>query len=603
MHSVGGAIREAGRGMVAVGGRRTMLGCNPLEDAGRLRLGAIVFTLRGLLAHGVVGEMAGEFQALCFAAGQRRHGLAEAQVIQADIGERRQAHTHFGVGGKELERLRDGEVEYVGDALRREAGTRELNLEDFRPIAPAIAIGTAQVHIRQELHLDVLEAVAAAGGAAAVAGVETERAGGVLAFLGLRQFGEQVADGIEGADVAGGIRAGGAADAALIDHDDVIDEIGAVEGAVGAGVFGGFALGAQQGGIEHIVDQGGFAGAADAGDAHEALQRDLDVDGLEVVLGGAVEAQAPGRWALRGPAACRLARQGQFDALAAEQIVGGERALGAGEFRHRSVENDFAAVLARAGPDVEHAIRGLHHLRVVFDHHQRVAGIAQALHDADDAADVSRVQADGRLIQHEQRTDQGRAERGGEVDALYFAAGERARLAIEIEVAQAHVGEIFQARADFTQQQVGGIVERRGQCEGGEELQASVDREQHQLANIESGAARSPVADAPEQRVGLQAGAVAGAAFGVRAISREQHTNVHLVGFGLEPREEAFDAVPDIFGPFAVAVEHPGALGGVEIAPRGVDGNAALARESQQIGLALLVRLGLPWLDGAGAQR
>jgi hypothetical protein len=44
----------------------------------------------------------------------------------------------------------------------------------------------------------------------------------------------------------------------------------------------------------------------------------------------------------------------------------------------RAVEDDVAAALARAGADVEQAVGGEHHLRVVLDHHQRVAGVAQA---------------------------------------------------------------------------------------------------------------------------------------------------------------------------------------------------------------------------------
>ena len=49
-------------------------------------------------------------------------------------------------------------------------------------IAPAVAVGAAQVDVGEELHLDVLEARAAAGRAAAVAGVEAEHAGAVAAL-------------------------------------------------------------------------------------------------------------------------------------------------------------------------------------------------------------------------------------------------------------------------------------------------------------------------------------------------------------------------------------------------------------------------------------
>ncbi len=47
-----------------------------------------------------------------------------------------------------------------------------------------------------------------------------------------------------------------------------------------------------------------------------------------------------------------------------------------------------------------------HNLRIVLDDHQRIAGVAQPFHDADDSLHVARVQTDGWLIQHEQRVDE-----------------------------------------------------------------------------------------------------------------------------------------------------------------------------------------------------
>ena len=125
-------------------------------------------------------------------------------------------------------------------------------------------------------------------------------------------------------------------------------------------------------------------------------------------------------------------------------------------------ENHFAAALAGPRADVEDAVGGEHDLRVVLDHHQRVAGVAQALHDADHAAHVARVQADRGLVQHEQRVHQRGAERGGEVDALHFAARERARLPVERQVAQADVAEVLEPRADLGEQEIGrfsGVLE------------------------------------------------------------------------------------------------------------------------------------------------
>src|SRR5688572_13680438 len=66
------------------------------------------------------------------------------------------------------------------------------------------------------------------------------------------------------------------------------------------------------------------------------------------------------------------------------------------------------------------------------------ATISPPVHDLGHALHVARMQADGRLVQHEQRVDQRSAERGSQIDALDFAARERARLAVERQVTQAH---------------------------------------------------------------------------------------------------------------------------------------------------------------------
>ena len=134
-------------------------------------------------------------------------------------------------------------------------------------------------------------------------------------------------------------------------------------------------------------------------------------------------------------------------------------------FGRRAVADDRAAVLAGTGAQIEDAIGLDHDLRIVLDHQQRVARIAQPLHDADHALHVARMQSDRRLIEHEQRIDQRGAERGGQIDALDFAAGERARLAIERQVAEPDVAQELQPRAQLAQQQIRGLIERLRQCQ------------------------------------------------------------------------------------------------------------------------------------------
>ncbi len=239
------------------------------------------------------GEVSRELQALRLATREGGDRLAEFYILEADVREGSEPGSHFARVLEELERFRDRHFQHVGDARAASVGAFALDVEHFVPVAAAVAIGATQVHVREELHLDVLKAVAAAGRATAVTGVEAEGARRVLALLGGRLGGEQVADRVERADIAGGIRAGRATDRTLVHHHDVVDELRAAQARELSGGLGGFAAIFQERRVENILHEGGLSGPGDAGYAHEALQRDADIDVLQVVLACAGELQPP----------------------------------------------------------------------------------------------------------------------------------------------------------------------------------------------------------------------------------------------------------------------------------------------------------------------
>ena len=59
---------------------------------------------------------------------------------------------------------------------------------------------------------------------------------------------------------------------------------------------------------------------------------------------------------------------------------------------------------------------------LVLDHEQRVAFVAQIVHDANEPADIARMQPDARFVHDEKRVNERRAETRREIDALHFAA-------------------------------------------------------------------------------------------------------------------------------------------------------------------------------------
>ncbi len=64
----------------------------------------------------------------------------------------------------------------------------------------------------------------------------------------------------------------------------------------------------------------------------------------------------------------------------------------------------------------------------MFHDYNGVSRVAQTLEQPNEAIDIPRVQADGRFIEDVDRVNESLADRVGQLDALRFAAGQRARL-------------------------------------------------------------------------------------------------------------------------------------------------------------------------------
>ena len=117
----------------------------------------------------VSAEMGRQLDALGLAARERRQRLAEAQVLEPDVGQGLQAATHVRHVRERLERFRDRQIEHVADAATLPADLEDLGLE-----ARPVAVRARHVDVGEELHLDALEAVAAARLAAPASDVEGE---------------------------------------------------------------------------------------------------------------------------------------------------------------------------------------------------------------------------------------------------------------------------------------------------------------------------------------------------------------------------------------------------------------------------------------------
>src|SRR6185437_11049324 len=132
--------------------------------------------------------------------------------------------------------------------------------------------------------------------AASAPNVEAEPAGRIAARPRLWKLGEEVADGSEQAGVGGGIRARRAADRILVNADDLVEMLSALDAVVlgwggeGAEVAGG------EGGVEDVIHQGALAGAGDAGQEDEHGGREEDRDIAEIVRAGAHHGDSAARF-------------------------------------------------------------------------------------------------------------------------------------------------------------------------------------------------------------------------------------------------------------------------------------------------------------------
>src|SRR5580704_16931226 len=160
-------------------------------------------------AGGAALQFGGQLDPLCFAAGQGGRGLAEADVPQADIGQGGQVAVDGRDGGEEAGGFLDRHVQHVGDGLALVVHGQGVGV-----VPGAVADLARDVHVGQELHLDLEGAIARAGLAAAAFDVEGEPAGLVAADLGLGGGREQLPDVVEHAGVGGRVGAGGPPDRA-----------------------------------------------------------------------------------------------------------------------------------------------------------------------------------------------------------------------------------------------------------------------------------------------------------------------------------------------------------------------------------------------------
>ncbi len=187
---------------------------------------------------------------------------------------------------------------------------------------------------------------------------------------------------------------------------------------------------------ERLADKARLPRARNAGDGRQDAEREADVEAAQVVARDALQFEP----AARGP------RRPGGDALLAEEVAPGLR------FLHRlqpggtaGVEN-AAAVLARAGPDLHDPIGGAHHVHLVLDHEEGVAGGPKLPEGAEERLRVGGMQPSRRFVEDIDDAEEVGADLRREAEPLEFAGRKSRRATIGREVAETEVEQHLDAR-------------------------------------------------------------------------------------------------------------------------------------------------------------
>src|SRR3954468_22314917 len=81
------------------------------------------------------------------------------------------------------------------------------------------------------------------------------------------------------------------------------------------------------------------------------------------------------------------------------EVLAGQRGASGDEVCGRALEDDPAAFVAGARAEIDDPVRVRHHRLVVLDDDHRLAGVDEAVEQAEEVLDVGQVQAAGGLVQ------------------------------------------------------------------------------------------------------------------------------------------------------------------------------------------------------------
>ncbi len=236
--------------------------------------GGLVQNIDGL-AGALAGELRCQLDSLCLAAGKLRRRLPQSDIAQSHVIEGLDLIADPRHIFKEAHSLFHRHIQHIVNAL-----SFVFDLQCLPVVASAVADLAGHVHIRQEMHFDLDNAVAAAGLTSSSLYIKGKTSLCIASGLCIRCGGKKLPDHIKHAGIGGRIGARRPPDGGLIDIDDLIQLLHALYAVMCTGHHSGSVQGLCQRFIKHFIDQRTLAGAGDAGDCGHNTQGKGNIDVL-----------------------------------------------------------------------------------------------------------------------------------------------------------------------------------------------------------------------------------------------------------------------------------------------------------------------------------
>ena len=175
-------------------------------------------------AGGAFGEFLGQLDALGFPARQGVGGLSQLDIIQPNILQQFDFIPHGGDGVKERQGFLNTHLQNIGNGF-----VAVCHIQRFAVVPFAFTRFAFHIHIGQKVHFNFNQPVPLTGLAPSPLDVKGKAARGIAAGFGLWQGRKPIPNGRKGPDIGDGVGPRRASDGGLINFDDFVDPLAALD--------------------------------------------------------------------------------------------------------------------------------------------------------------------------------------------------------------------------------------------------------------------------------------------------------------------------------------------------------------------------------------